>query len=240
MPATARRHFRGDIARAKAMLDHARDLETAIADKRLVQDVRISAMALAVGALDAYLCDAYVDCLSSALQAYASGRWQGALPSHYAKQPLPAGVVLGTAKRARPLWSIRMAARAVMARDNMLSISRVPSAFNGILPKEQKLWVAVLPTYVGHGRRRLTGNASLTQLQSKNVQTREKAEKVARGTIEKRIGGIIQVRHDWIHNCGRPKVGIATFTHGEARARIGDVKRFMVGLDIHIDTHRLA
>ncbi len=83
MTTTARVHFNEDIQRAEAMLDQAGVLEGAGADQRLCQDVRIAAIAFSVGAMDAYLCDKYVDCLTKVLRAYVNGGWLGDLPASY-------------------------------------------------------------------------------------------------------------------------------------------------------------
>ena len=130
---TARRHFDDDIGRASALLVQASKLHNGGAT-RLATDIRSASVAMAVGAMDAYLCDKYVDCLTSVLREYRTGSWPGNLPRFYAKQQLPAGEVLDTSRAARPNWAIRMAARSVMEKDNMLSISRVKDHFNPILP----------------------------------------------------------------------------------------------------------
>ncbi len=142
MAKTHRRHFDEDISRAEAILATAKARK---GDARVSSDLRLSPVSMAVGAMDAYLCDAYVDCLTAVLRAYVTGQWNGGqLPSHYAKQQLPAGEVLDSSRTERPLWSLRMAARSVMERGNMLTLSRVPEQFNGILPDRHKLWVGLI------------------------------------------------------------------------------------------------
>ena len=59
-------------------------------------------------------------------------------------------------------------------------------------------------------------------------------------TIANRLGTIIQIRHDWVHNCGRPKSSVVTYTHGEAEVRIKHVQVFVEELDDHLEEHRLA
>lgn len=137
MPTTFRTHFNEDIARAESLLARSQVMENASEPERLFKDVRLSSVALAVGALDAYLSDAYVDCLTAVLRAYTQGQWVGGLPSTYSKQMLPAGEILKSSRQHRPLWRVRMAARKVMEKDNMLSLSRVEDCFNGILPNNQ-------------------------------------------------------------------------------------------------------
>jgi hypothetical protein len=240
MPLTHRAHFNEDIARAEAVLEKAHQMEQAGEPARLCFDLRSSAVALAVGALDAYFCDAYVDCLSAVLQAYVGGTWVGgSLPSAFANQELPAGEVLSTARQHRPNWSIRMAARKVMARDNILSLSRLEDKFNGILPSNQKLWLTLVPKLLSHNLVRLTKlrTADLAGLAGKPL---DDAKKKVVAAVKSRIGKIIQFRHDWIHNCGRPKSAIDDLSHGRAKARIRDVKILITEFDDHIQTHRLA
>ena len=98
MPTTFRTHFNDDITRAENILARSRAMQNAGEPERLCRDVRLSSIALAVGALDAYLCDAYVDCLTAVLRAYTQGQWVGALPSTYSKQMLPAGEIIADAR----------------------------------------------------------------------------------------------------------------------------------------------
>lgn len=234
---TPRRHFDEDIRRAEAMLALAKAQEEEGADERLVDDLRLSSVSVAVGALDAFLCDLYVDCLTSVLRAYRNGRWEDDLPAHYARQQLPAGEVLDSSRSERPLWSIRMAARSVMERDNMLKLSRIPDHFNGILPEDAKLWAGVIDAIASHNHRRLTKyqGAELAALSGSKLGA---ARKKVAAAVRKRIGEIVQIRHDWIHNCGRPKEAIMTLTQGAADVRIKHVKWFVVALSEHVQKHR--
>jgi hypothetical protein len=64
VPATARSHFDDDIARAWAL--HQLAVSTDGADGPLATDVARTAVAFGVGALDAYLSDAFTDTLAAA------------------------------------------------------------------------------------------------------------------------------------------------------------------------------
>lgn len=239
MPSTFRVHFNQDIARAEAMLAKSDAMLANGEPSLLCADTRCSSVALAVGALDAYLCDAFVDCLASVLQSYVAGNWIGALPSAYANQMLPAGEVLSTTRPNRPNWSIRMSARSIMEKDNMLSLSKLEDCFNGILPPNQKLWAHFYPRLLAYNRKRLTLHdaAGFAAVLPKD---RTKEEKKVIYAVKRRLGRIIQFRHDWIHNCGRPKNAILEMTSGQARANIRDVKTFVTELDDHLALHRLA
>ena len=206
---------------------------------RLCEDFRLSSVALAVGALDAYLCDAYVDCLTAVLRAYTQGQWVGALPASYSKQMLPAGEILSSTRQHRPLWRVRMATRKVMEKDNMLSLSRLEDCFNGILPNNQKLWLDFVPVLAAHNRARLTRHIA-EDLVGLAVDDLILAKKQIAAAVKARLGTTIQIRHDWIHNCGRPKNAIQGLSHNQASARIRDVRLFIEDLDDHIDSHRVV
>src|SRR5579863_6711986 len=66
MPTTAHQHFTEDIARARAIVAHAEPLRHATAAQRTLRsDLHRSAWMFAVGALDAYFCDAYTDIVAA-------------------------------------------------------------------------------------------------------------------------------------------------------------------------------
>ena len=164
MANTARTHFDEDLTRAEEMLGHAKLMQDAGTQERLCQDIRIASIATAIGAMDAYLCDKYVDCLTSVLKAYWQGKWRGDLPSFYARAKLPAGFVLDTSRTRRPGWSIRMAARRIMERETILSLSKVDEMFNPILPSGQKIWADMVPALLALGRKRLTGPKTVSEV----------------------------------------------------------------------------
>ncbi len=90
MPATARSHFNDDIARAWAM--YALAVTTEGTNVPLTQDLGRVAVAFGVGALDAYLCDAFADTLARCLK---SARQHGtAIPDGYSKLALPIGPLM--------------------------------------------------------------------------------------------------------------------------------------------------
>jgi hypothetical protein len=239
MPITAKNHFDDDIARAFALHTKARDLQTAGDVTQLPEDIRGAAVAMAVGAMDAYFCDAYVDCLTTALQSYSANTWTGPFPATFRQQLLPAGEVLDASRVHRPKWGIRMAAKAVMERDNMYTLARLDGAFNGILPAGQKLWFGIVPQLTALGRRRFTRNLTtdLAALAGKPLQD---AQRQVIGSVKARIGITVQFRHDWIHNCARPKGTIQNYTDGEAKAAMNEIKSLVDIFETHIETHRLA
>lgn len=239
MPETAFRHFEEDMERAETILRHAHALERARRKQALHRDLRFSALAMAVGAMDAYFCDAYVDCFTSALKAYSAGKWPGRLPAAYAKQKLPAGVVLDTSRKRRPRWAFRMAARAIMERDNMLAISRIPEEFNGILPSGQKLWACIADDLAWWGARRFTKYTYPELVRATGTRYSKVRKEIAANAM-RRIAESVQIRHDWAHNCGRPKNAISRISYGQANARINEIGWLVSCFNDHIEQHRLA
>lgn len=70
MPATAIAHFREDVARARAIIAHADPMPNATpAEQLLRSDLLRSGWMFAVGALDAYFCDAYTDIVAATIIA---------------------------------------------------------------------------------------------------------------------------------------------------------------------------
>src|SRR5271155_5392227 len=66
MPRTALVHFGEDVERARAIAAHADPLpQTTDAEQLLRSDLLRSAWMFAVGALDAYYCDAYTDIVAA-------------------------------------------------------------------------------------------------------------------------------------------------------------------------------
>lgn len=62
---TARTHFDEDLARARALVRHAHPLPASV----VRDDIMRAAWMMAVGATDAYFCDAYADLAARTLQA---------------------------------------------------------------------------------------------------------------------------------------------------------------------------
>lgn len=120
MPATPRTHFDDDISRAWAL--HATAISTEANEPPLAVDVGRVAVAFGVGALDAYLSDAFTDTLARCLK---SCRQNGhSPPAGYSKLELPIGPLItpsSCGRRSR----LRMATRALMEKDNLLRLSRL-------------------------------------------------------------------------------------------------------------------
>jgi hypothetical protein len=66
------------------------------------------------------------------------------------------------------------------------------------------------------------------------------AQREVVGTVKKRIGITVQFRHDWIHNCARPKGTIVNYTDGEAKAAMNEIKSLVDIFEAYIEAHRIA
>ncbi len=126
-----------------------------------------------------------------------------------------------------------------MERDSMLTESRIDEHFNGILPKSHKLWAGLIDQLIAYNSKRFT-KVTKPETDKLSGKERESAKKQATATFKSRVADTVQLRHDWAHNCGRPKVRIQNLTHRQANARIKELRVFVEAFDNHIEEHRLA
>jgi hypothetical protein len=233
VPKTARKHFDEDIARAWALHELAAAAEGKDAD--LAFDLARTAVAFGVGALDAYLCDAFTDTLARSLKH--SRQKRKPVPSGYQKLTLPIGPLLGDYE-VRDNWGLRMAARALMEKDNMLQLGRLKDMFNPALPPNQRLWADLAPKFAALNRKRLTGYKA-AEFQGLTSKAKMEAPAKVTKAVMTRMGKIVQRRHDIVHNCDRPKVAKQSLTITQAKAMLRDVQDFTTILDDHLQLNRL-
>ncbi|MFN7698882.1 MAG: hypothetical protein ACK6CU_26805 [Deltaproteobacteria bacterium] len=233
MPTTARRHFNEDIKRAEDLYTAAAAIPPANA--ALAEDQFRGAVVMAVGAMDAYLCDAYVDCLAKALKACRTTPGTK-LPGDYAKELLPAGPLMNGTYTRRANWALRVAARRRMDRENMLQVGRVKDMLNPVLPANQKLWLDMIDKYVALNRKRLTG-INQAEMAAVPANQKDKAKKAAAAALLRRVGEVVQRRHDIAQNCDRPKVAMQGIDAPQTKKMIADIKAFVTILDDHITQH---
>ncbi len=244
MPITPKRHFDEDIARAKAIAVHAKTLlSTTPFEELLRDDLLRSAWMFAVGAMDAYFCDAYAHFLATTLQA-KSLQPTVVLPAFINKIKIPIGSILSPYAN-RPNWRWRMAAKAMMERDNVLDLEKVTKLFNPFFPDGQnkKLFAEVLDVWIQlpGATAHLFGITGTVFAAVLNGHAKDQARKDAAKYFTKRISSIIQRRHDCIHNCDRPKtspqpVGSA----GSVQNVIRDVRFTVERCDAHFDSEYAA
>ena len=138
MPTTALRHFKEDIARARAIVAHADPLsQTTPAEQLLRSDLLRSGWMFAVGSMDAYFCDAYTDLVAST--AIAKCRQTAiVLPDWVDDIKVPISIVLKEYENLN--WRWRMAARKMMERENVIRLSDIQTLFNKFFRKGHKLF----------------------------------------------------------------------------------------------------
>lgn len=237
MPQTARKHFEDDFQRVESIFKHGCEL-ISNGVRPTGEDLLRHSVAMAVGALDAYLCDAYIDTLTRTLRAYRKGTLPR-LPAAYAKTLLPAGPLLARHYQVRHGWTLRMAARQAMEKDNLLRVGRLKDLFNPALAPGQKLWLDLLPIYLALGRRRLTKHLQ-AEIAGARPADRPELRKTSASTILIRVGSIVQRRHDIVHNCDRPKNAIQDMRRNSAKGMLNDLSGFIRILDDHLDTNRIC
>lgn len=236
MPGTPRTHFNQDIARASALVAHANGMPVANpAGATLRDDLLRSAWMFAVGAMDAYFCDAYVSLLVKSLRA-KSIQSNVNLPQFVTKIEVPIGSILA-AYANRPNWRWRMAARKMMEKDNVLALDTVRNLFNPFFPASQKFFTELIDVWITRpsATAHIFGIARSAYLATQN-KAREDARRSASKYFFARFRAIIQRRHDCIHNCDRPRnIPQPIGNPGSVRNVIRDVRFLVENSDAHID-----
>ncbi|HEU5432218.1 MAG TPA: hypothetical protein VFU81_11180 [Thermomicrobiales bacterium] len=205
MPATALQHFDRDVARARAILAHADPLpRTTVAEQLLRSDLLRSAWMFAVGAMDAYFCDAYTD-IVAATASSKSRQPAINLPEWTYDIKIPIRAVLEEYDNAN--WRWRMAALKMMERENVISLSAIQTLFNKFFRRGHRFFRDLLDAWMSRpdATIRLFGVARADYLVMSSTD-KHAAREIAIDQFEDRFRAIFQRRHDCIHNCDRPRV----------------------------------
>lgn len=236
MPATALRHFGQDVARSRALADHARTLpEATPADRLLRTDVLRSAWMLGVGALDAYFCDAYTDVVAATVIA-KSRQPAVDIPGWFGEIKFPVRAILEPYAN-NVNWRWRMAAREMMARENVLSLDAAQRLFNRFFRDGRKWFGDVLDGWILHpdATKRLLATTR-GMYGALSAAGKDAARRQARQRLHSRFAGIFQRRHDCIHNCDRPRVAPQPLARAEVVYQVIDDVEFLVRrCDEHIN-----
>jgi hypothetical protein len=206
VPATALSHFRQDIARARAIVAHADSLPAVTPAERLLRaDLLRSGWMFAVGALDAYFCDAYTDIVAATIIS-KSRHPPLNLPAFFHEIRFPVRAILEPYTNNLN-WRWRMAARKMMERETVLSLATIQTLFNKFFRPGQRFFRELLPGLVVHpeAHRRLFG-ITATRFNALAPDQQGHALADAQTRFEQRFRKIFQRRHDCIHNCDRPRV----------------------------------
>lgn len=204
------------MQRAQDIRIHA----VALPDGRLKDDLFRSSWMTAVGASDAFFCDAYADLVSRTLRA-KDHQPDGDLQDKLNNLKVPVIAVLNTTNG----WRWRMAAREIIEKENVLSIKQIKDLLNIFCREGSKLLTQdTVEAWILHAemRQRLFG---INQPQYNQLQgaAKNKAKKLALEHLGRRMQSIFQRRHDCIHNCDRPKYAIQAITEDKTRKAIEDV-----------------
>ncbi len=158
----------------------------------------------AVGALDAYYCDAYTD-IVAATAASKSHQLAITLPEWVYDIKLPIRAVLENYDNTN--WRWRMAARKMMERENVISLSAIQTLFNKFFRKGHKFFRDLLEDRISRldSKIRLFGVSRVDYLAMDDANKREAREN-ASDQFEDRFRAVFQRRHDCIHNCDRPRI----------------------------------
>jgi len=234
VPATALQHFQEDIARARAIVSHADPLaHLNPAEQLLRSDLLRSAWMFAVGALDAYFCDAYSDLVAAAANS-KSRQSAISLPEWFYDLKVPIRAVLEQYDNTN--WRWRMAARKMMERENVISLPAVQTLFNKFFRKGQRFFRDVLDQWISHpdAKIRLFG-VSRQDYTAMSAAQKQIARGDAIDQFEDRFRAIFQRRHDCIHNCDRPRVSPQPLdASGKVLKVIQDVEFLINRCDEHI------
>ncbi len=210
MPTTALNHFNQDLARARSILDHADPLPRPTADERLLRsDLFRSAWMFAVGALDAYFCDAYSDLIAATVIS-KSRRPSITLPAWVMEIEVPVMAILEEYKKEN--WRWRMAARKMTERQNVLSLQTIKGLFNRFFLETQRFFRDdLLHAWIMRpdSSKRLFATTH-TAYSAMPDLVRAVARKQALQKMQDRYDQIFQRRHDCIHNCDRPRLSPPT------------------------------
>lgn len=235
MPATALQHFTEDIARARAILTHADPLPHATPAQRLLRsDLLRSSWMFAVGALDAYFCDAYTDIIA----ATASSKTRQPaimLPEWVYEVKFPLRAILEEYDNVN--WRWRMAARKMMERETVISLAAVQTLFNKFFRRGRKFFRDQLDAWMSRpdAKIRLFG-VSRVDYVAMTDPDKHTAREAAIDQFEERFRTIFQRRNDCIHNCDRPRMSPQPLDKGGTVLKvIQDVEFLVSRSDEHIN-----
>lgn len=228
VPATALNHFDQDIARARAIVAHADFLPAGTAPEQLLRsDLFRSAWMFAVGAFDAYFCDAYTDIVAAAIIS-KSRHAPMVLPDFFYEIKFPVRTIIES-YNINLNWRWRMAARKMMERENVLSLGTIQALFNKFFRPAHRFFGPMISAWIVHpdARRRMFG-ITAARYNAMNAAQQNTVRQDALARMEERFATIFQRRHDCVHNCDRPRVSPQPLAVGEIVSRVIEDVEFLV------------
>lgn len=236
MPATAKKHFDEDIARARQILRSAHGItSTTSAQKLLKEDLLRSALMFSVGAADGYFCGAYADLIAKILRAKTL-QSNISMPEAIRNLNLPVSAFFyPTGKRNN--WKWRMAARGIVEKDNVLSLSKVQKLLNPFFRKGYKLFEppVIDNLIISHNAPNRVTGLTRAQYRSKTGQALDSARKSIRKKMNARFKKVFQRRNDCIHNCDRPKISLQPISYTKTDKVLKDMNLIINVIDQHIE-----
>jgi hypothetical protein len=228
VPATALNHFQQDVARARAIVVHAEVLPRSdAAGGMLRSDLLRSAWMFAVGAMDAYFCDAYTDIVAATI--ISKSRYPAVvLPDFFYDIRFPVRAILEP-YAMNDNWRWRMAARKMMERENVLSLAAVQTLFNKFFRRGHRFFRDRIADWIVHpdAKKRLFG-ITHTAFSALAADQRRQAIDDAQEQMEERYRDLFQRRHDCIHNCDRPRVSPQALPLGATVLKVIQDAEFLV------------
>ncbi|MEX0610519.1 MAG: hypothetical protein WD229_00240 [Pirellulales bacterium] len=189
----------------------------------------------AVGALDAYFCDAYTDIIAATASS-KSRQPAITLPEWVYEVKFPLRAILEEYDNEN--WRWRMAARKMMERENVISLKAIQDLFNKFFRNGQKFFRDQLDAWMSQpeAKIRLFGISQADYL-AKTPQDKNTAREAAIHQFEERFRTIFQRRHDCIHNCDRPRVSPQPLERGGTVLKVIQDVEFLVNrCDEHINS----
>ncbi len=236
MPRTALAHFRKDIGRARSIVAHADPLPLKREAERLLRsDLLRSGWMFAVGAMDAYFCDAYTDIVAATIIS-KSRHPSATLPDFFYDIRFPVRAILEP-YATNDNWRWRMAARKMMERENVLSLTAVQTLFNKFFRRGNKFFHDQISAWIMHpsSTKRLFGIRH-SEFAVLSGSKRQKAIEEAKQRMEERYRRLFQRRHDCIHNCDRPRVSPQPLQLSDSVLKVIEDAEFLVHrCDEHIN-----
>ncbi|MGL4555246.1 MAG: hypothetical protein ACRC33_29110, partial [Gemmataceae bacterium] len=234
MPATAVDHFQQDVARARAVVAHAGTLPDGPLPAASVRaDLLRLGWMFAVGALDAYFCDAYTDVVAATIIA-KSRHPATVLPDFFNEIRFPVRAILEPYdNNVNRRW--RMAARQMMERETVPSLPAIQTLFNKFLRPGRRFFRDLLPGWIVHPAAHRLFGVSGVRFQGVGGALRQQALADAHSDLDARFRAIFQRRHDCIHNCDRPRVKPQPIVPVEVGRVIDDVEFLVTRCDEHLD-----
>lgn len=203
----------------------------------LRSDLLRSSWMFAVGALDAYFCDAYSDIVAATIIS-KSRHPAMALPDFFYEIKFPVRAIIEQYDN-NANWRWRMAARRMMDRENVLSLKTIQALFNKFFRNGLRFFSQLMPHWIvhPHAKRRMFGITAKRYAGLSTPAESNAAHAAASEKLEDRMSSIFQRRHDCIHNCDRPRVSPQPIAAKDVvDSMIEDVEFLVYRCDEHVNS----